>query len=262
MFETTETPATRIAGAAALLAEVRRGRRAKLPGLPEALRPADIAEAEAMQLATYAAMGWSIAGWKVGRAQGGPIAAPLPDVALEPASEATLHLPVGAGMELEVAFRLRQGLDDAALAALRVEDVPALADLVILFEWVETRFAAEPLPGELEKLADCVSNGSCTFGPPTGAWGWADVETLEMRLTVDGIDVAHHVGPHRAMPLAELVLAWRDRCRAIGHAPRAGEVVTLGSQTGLLPVPAAGGLLVGHFAGCGSLTCRIAPLGS
>ncbi|MGK7867118.1 hypothetical protein [Falsiroseomonas sp. E2-1-a20] len=262
MFETAETPASRIAGAAALLADVRRGRRAPLPGLPEALRPQGIAEAEAMQLATYAALGWSIGGWKVGRAQGRPIAAPLPATALAPAGEATLHLPLGAGMELEAAFRLTRALDDAALAALRVEDIPAIADLVILYEWVETRFAAAPPASELEKLADCVSNGSCSFGPPTGAWSWADVETLEMRLSVDGIDVAHHVGPHRSMPLAELVLGWRDRCRAIGHAPPAGEVVTLGSQTGLLPVPAAGGLLVGHYAGRGSLTCRIAPLGS
>jgi 2-keto-4-pentenoate hydratase len=262
MFQTAETPASRIAGAAALLAEVRRGRRAPLPGLPEALRPLDIAEAEAMQLATYAALGWSIRGWKVGRAQGQPIAAPLPEPALALATEATLHLPVGAGMELEAAFRLTRDLDDAALAALRVADIPAMAELVILFEWVETRFTSRAAATELEKLADCVSNGSCSYGPPTGAWGWADVETLEMRLTVDGIDVAHHVGPHRSMPLEEMILAWRDRCRAIGHAPRAGEVVTLGSQTGLLPVPAAGGLLVGHYAGRGSLACRIAPLGS
>ncbi|MBU8537036.1 hypothetical protein [Falsiroseomonas tokyonensis] len=262
MFETEATPESRIAGAAALLAEIRRGRRAPIPGLPEALRPTTIAEAEAMQVATYAALGWRIAGWKVGRTQGQPIAAPLPAELLSPVTEAPLRLPRGTAMELEVALRLRQGLDRAALAALQPADLPAIADLVLLFEFVETRFTPDHPAGDLEKLADCVSNGSCVFGPDTGAWTWPDAEALEMRLAVDDITVAHHAGPHRAVPLAELLAGWRDRCLALGHLPRAGEVITLGSQTGMLPVPAAGGLLLGEMKGRGSLACRVAPLGS
>ncbi|NKC32358.1 hypothetical protein [Falsiroseomonas selenitidurans] len=262
MFETEATPEARIAGAAALLADIRRGRRAPLAGLPAGLQPADIAEATAIQDATLAALGWGIAGWKVGRTFDQPIAAPLPAPTVAPLGTAPLHLPLGAGMELEVAFRLRQGLDAAALAALQPADVPGLADLVLLFEFVETRFAADHPATDLEKLADCVSNGSTVYGPATGAWGWADAESLAMRLAVDGIEVARHEGPHRAMPLAELVAAWRDRCLASGHAPQAGEVVTLGSQTGLLPVPAAGGTLRGEMTGRGSLECRILPLGS
>lgn len=262
MFETETTPQSRIAGAAALLADIRRGRRAPVPGLPEALKPQTIAEAEAMQVATYAALGWGIAGWKVGRTFDQPIAAPLPDVALAPVAEAPLHLPPGTAMELEVALRLRQGLDAAQLAALRPADMPALAELILLFEFVETRFAAGHPAGDLEKLADCVSNGSCVYGPATGAWSWPDAETIAMRLTVDGIEVARHEGAHRAMPLAALVAGWRDRCLALGHLPQAGEVITLGSQTGMLPVPAAGGTLVGEMTGRGSLAVRVAPLGS
>lgn len=262
MFQTDATPESRIAGAGALLADIRRGRREPCPGLPEGLSPADIAEAEAMQLATYAALGWSIAGWKVGRTRSQPIACPLPDATMAPATEAPLHLPTGCAMELEVALRLRQGLDATMLAALKPADLPAIADAVILFEFCESRFIDHRKASDLEKLADCVTNGSCAFGPATGAWAWPDVETLEMRLSVDGIEVARHAGPHGAVPLAELVTAWRDRCLAIGHLPRAGEVITLGSQTGMLPVPAAGGRLVGEWAGRGSLACQVAPLGS
>ena len=71
----------------------------------------------------------------------------------------------------------------------------------------------------------------------------------------------NHAGPHRAMPLRALLAGWRERCRAIGHAPQPGEVITLGSLTGMLPVPAAGGVLTGELSGRGSLSCRVAPLG-
>ncbi|NKE44816.1 hypothetical protein HB662_08505 [Roseomonas frigidaquae] len=262
MFQTDATPDSRIAGAAALLADIRRGRRQPCPGLPEGLGPTSIAEAEAIQLATYAALGWNIAGWKVGRTRDQAIACPLPDATVAPAADATLHLPIGCAMELEVALQLRQGLDATLLAALQPADLPTIAEAVILFEFCESRFSNGRKASDLEKLADCVTNGSCVFSPATGAWTWADIETLEMRLTVDGIEVARHAGPHRAMPLAELVAAWRDRCLAIGHLPKAGEIITLGSQTGMLPVPAAGGLLVGEWAGRGRLECQVAPLGS
>lgn len=262
MFETQATPESRIAGAAALLADIRRGRRAPIEALPEALRPADKAEAEAMQMATYAALGWGIGGWKVGRTAGIPVATPMPDAGLALAREAPLHLPIGCAMELEVALCLRQGLDRTLLAALQPADLPALADLVLLFEFCESRFTTGQKAPDLDKLADCVSNHSCVFSPATGPWAWADIENLEMRLTVDGIEVARHAGPHRALPLPELLEGWRDRCLAMGHLPQAGEIITLGSQTGMLPLPAAGGRLVGEMAGRGSLACRVAPLGS
>jgi hypothetical protein len=60
-----------------------------------------------------------------------------------------------------------------------------------------------------------------------------------MRLLIDDAEVARHDGPHRHAPLFELVEAWRQRCLAMGHAPRAGEVVTFGSLTGVQPLPAA-----------------------
>lgn len=261
MFAAPQTREARIAGAAALLADIRRGRRDKPQSLPAELQPADKDEAEAIQLAVYAALGWKIAGWKVGRSGPHAVAAPLPDAAVAAPSAAPLRLPLHSGMELEVALRLRRGLDAAGLAALTAAAMPDLADMVILFELVESRFAAGATPSDLEKLADCISNHSAVVGPALGAWSWADVEQAGMRLLVDGIEVAKHAGTHRAMPISALIDGWRDRCLAIGHMPQAGEVVTLGSLTGLLPVPAAGGTLRGEFAGHGTLEITIAPLG-
>jgi 2-keto-4-pentenoate hydratase len=262
MFADPQTREARVAGAAALLADIRRGRRDKPQGLPASLQPSDQAEAEAVQLATYAALGWKIGGWKVGRSGSLVFAAPLPDVALSTASATPLRLPLHSGMELECALRLKHPLEAADLAALTPSAMPDLAELVMLFELVESRFAPGYRPNDLEKVADCVSHGCAVFGPALGAWTWPDIEQAGMRLQVDGIEVAAHAGSHRAMPLDQLVEAWRDRCIAIGHLPQAGEVVTLGSLTGLLPVPAAGGVLQGELAGRAMLECRVAPLGA
>ncbi|MBX9596265.1 MAG: hypothetical protein K2X46_18005 [Roseomonas sp.] len=262
MFDAPQTRDARIAGAAALLADIRRGRREKPEGLPPELRPLDQAEAEAVQVATYAALGWSIAGWKVGRANAHVFAAPLPDAAVAPVSDKPLRLPLHSGMELEVALRLTRALTAADLATLTPAAMPELAEMVMLFELVESRYAAGARPSDLEKIADVVSNGSCVVGPSVGLWTWPDVENAAMRLTVDGIEVAKHEGTHRAMPIAQLVEAWRDRCLAIGHEPGVGEVITLGSLTGLLPVPAAGGVLHGEFAGRGTLSITVGPLGA
>lgn len=261
MFAAPQTREARIAGAAALLADIRRGRRDKPQSLPADLQPADKDEAEAMQLATFAALGGTIGGWKVARIASHAVAAPLPAASIAAPSATPIRLPLQSGMELEVALRLRQGLDAAGLAALSADALPDLADMVMLFELVESRFAAGATPPDLDKLADCISNHSAVVGPALGAWGWADVEQAGMRLLVDGIEVATHAGAHRAMPIAPLIDAWRDRCIAIGHLPQAGEVVTLGSLTGLLPVPAAGGTLRGEFEGRGVLEITVAPLG-
>ncbi|WP_431281121.1 hypothetical protein ACQW02_17085 [Humitalea sp. 24SJ18S-53] len=258
-----DTPApsqARIAGATALLIDIRQGRQAPTPGLPEGLRPRDLAEAEAIQLATYAAMGWAIAGWKLGRTGPNVFAAPMPDATVTLMADAPVRLPPGTGMELEVAMQLRQGLDAAALAALRPGDLPGIADLVLLFEFVKSRFIPGTPPDEWDKIADGVANLGAVYSPPLGNWHLADSDPLSMRLLIDDVEVARHDGPHRHAPLAELVEAWRHRCLAIGHAPKAGEVVTFGSLTGMLPVPAAGGILRGELVGRGSLVCRVAPL--
>jgi 2-keto-4-pentenoate hydratase len=260
MPDTAMLSEARVAGATALLIDIRQGRHAPTPGLPAALRPRDLQEAEAIQLSTYTEMGWNIAGWKVGRTGPNFFAAPMPHVATTPMAEAPLHLPPGTGVELEVAVRLRQDLDGGALAALRPEDLPEIADLVLLFEFVNSRFVAGTPPDELDKIADGVGNVGAAFSPPVGAWNWADINTLSMRLLIDDAEVARHDGPHRHAPLFQLVEAWRRRCLAMGHAPRAGEVVTFGSLTGVQPLPAAGCTLRGELAGRGSLLCHIAPL--
>ena len=133
MFDAPQTRDARIAGPAALLADIPRGRREKPEGLPPELRPADQAEAEAVQIATYAALGWSIAGWKVGRSNAHVFAAPLPDAAVAPVADKPLRLPLHSGMELEVALRLTRAIPAAELATLSPAALPEMAEMVMLF---------------------------------------------------------------------------------------------------------------------------------
>src|SRR4051812_23445231 len=91
--------------AAALLVEARRTGRL-LDGLPLSCHPTSVAEAEAIQAAVIAALGESVAGWKVatlnGELMGGAILAPriFASPARVPAGFAPLR-----GVEAEIAFR-------------------------------------------------------------------------------------------------------------------------------------------------------------
>lgn len=254
------TPEARIAGAAALLADIRQGRHAPVPGLPDGLRPLDIAEAEAIQLATYAALGWGIGGWKVARGRPGFFAAPMPDATMMRMPTSPLQLPAGAGVELELALRLRHGIAVADLPGLVPAEMPQHADLVVLFEIVGGRYLRGAPITEPERIADCVANIGAVFGMPVGPWSWPDMERPHMRLFFDEVEVARNDGPHRQAPLVDLVDAWRGRCVAMSHAPKAGEVITLGSLTGLLDLPASGARLRGEFVGRGAVACEIGPL--
>jgi 2-keto-4-pentenoate hydratase len=245
----------RVLRAATLLAAARQAG-TTLPGLPPDAMPQSLAEAEAVQRATFAALGLAVGGWKVGRA--GPVvnSAPMPPPI---PADAPLKLARGTIIEFELALRFRRDLTAAEVARLTRDSLPALADLVPLFEWVQFRYAGAAAPADLEKVADCVSNGGFTIGAPTGPWGWNGVENPSVRLLRDGEEVATHTGPHRAMPLAQLIEAWQARVAAEGAGVREGQVITLGSLTGLLPVPEAGCTWRGEVAGRGALEARIAP---
>src|SRR5271163_1440590 len=102
--------------AAALLLDARRTRR-WLRALPEECRPADIAEAHAIQRLVFAELGPAAAAWKVGA--GSPDATP----ACAAIAEATLYgdgavLPSSSfnlvGVEAEIAYRLGRDLPPRA----------------------------------------------------------------------------------------------------------------------------------------------------
>lgn len=251
----------RITEAAGLIASARREGRV-LPGLPESCRPGTVAEAEAIQRATFEALGLTVGGWKLARGpEGVPISCPMPAEAIWRGGDLVIPLPEATLLEFELALRFARDMEPADLARLTPEQMPEVADLVPLFEFVVNRYAEDAIAGPLDRAAECLGNFGAQIGDPTGPWDWSLVERPSVRLTFAGREVARFEGAHRAAPFAPLMSAWRDRCVAEGRGVCAGETVTLGSLTGMLPIPAAGEEIVGEVIGRGSLRCVVARVG-
>lgn len=250
-----------IEDAARQLAAARRG--APLPGLAEASRPRDLAAAEAVQHATLAALGEGIGGWKLGRHGGAPFSAPFPASAvLEDRGGLRASLPAGSLIELEIAVRFRDAVPAARVASLRPEDLPGLAALATLFEFVQPRFTADAATGPLDRIADCLANNGGAVRASEAAWSLARLDAPPAtRLSQDGALLARHEGPHVAAPIRPLVEAWLARLGREGRGIGAGAVLTFGSLTGMRPIPAQGADYEGEIEGLPPLRCAIEPAG-
>lgn len=213
---------TRAAEAAALLLDARRSGRA-IPRLPEALRPAHLAGAYAIQAEIHRALGRSGV-WKV---SGGPPAAAAPVAILTHAPDA----PPGAeGIEGEIALRLARdlipdpGMSLETLAAAIDAHAPA-------FELTRAR-VVDPAQSRAEKMADdfiahAVVLGTPVAGPP--AFGPFPRPVL-LR---DGADTHAPYAP--IDPLAALLTYARTGGDLLGGL-KAGDWIITGSLTGLPPV--------------------------
>ena len=255
---TKESRLDPIDAAARLLAGARRA--GPLPGLPQELRPRDLAQAEAIQHATLAALGEEIGGWKVGRQGGQPFSAPFPASAtVEDRGGLSVALPAGSLIELEIALRFPAALDPAGVAALRAEDLPRVAQIATLFEFVQPRFAEGADPAPLDRVAECLGNNGGAVRAGATSWSLAMLDAPPVtRLSQDGAVLARHEGPHVAAPVLPLIEAWIARLAREGRGIAAGEVLTFGSLTGMRPVPAGGAAYLGEIEGLEALRCAIA----
>ncbi|HEY8610380.1 MAG TPA: hypothetical protein VIL69_03715 [Roseomonas sp.] len=249
-----------IEAAAELLARARGG--PSLPGLPEALRPGTLQEAEAIQNATFARLGERCGGWKIGRHGEHVFSAPIPASTLitEP-GDRPVTLLADRFIELELAIRFHEPVPSAAMARLRPEDLPRLASIATLFELVRSRFSPSAETGPLDRIADCVANHGAAIGVSTLPWtlGMLDAPP-PVRLWQNDAVIAERTGPHVAVPVLPLIEAWIDRCRREGRGIAAGEVVTFGSLTGMPPIPAEGARYRGEIEGLAPLACTVAAV--
>jgi 2-keto-4-pentenoate hydratase len=249
-----------IEAAADLLARARAGQ--ALPGLPEALRPQSLGQAEAVQNATLAAMREGVGGWKVGRHDGVVFSAPIPaSRVLAAPVHSPITLPAERYIELELALSFRQSVSPADVATLILGDLTALTTVATLFEFVQGRFLPDAVTGPLDRIADCVANDGAMVRATLMPW------TLEMldlppavTLMQDGAVLSQRSGPHVAMPVVPLLEAWIARIRQEGRGIAAGEVVTLGSLSGMPPIPASGASYLGEIEGLEPLRCTVLPV--
>ena len=126
----------------------------------------------------------------------------------------------------------------------------AVGEVVAVFEIVDSRFAAWPdLTPELA-LADLQSHGALVVGSAVPMPPDPDFAETPVRLAIDGSTVVERRGGNPAGDILDL-LAWLASVLAAdGKALRAGDLVTTGSTTGLLPLP-PGSRAEAEFAGIG-----------
>jgi 2-keto-4-pentenoate hydratase len=229
-----------------------------IDALPASCRPADAAEAHAIQDRTAAALDDEVVGWKVGAPSGGVVVRGgiLSSRLLRSPASAPLRLAPKFGIEPEIAFRLERDLParDHDYGRDEIEDaVTALLAIEIL----DSRFAGFPDVPEFHLYADFVSNGGLVLGPDVAGWRDADLINLPVRVTVGGEVVADVIGGHPRqdplIPVIELVNQFRTE-GGVG----AGRVMTTGSycglRTGRAEVP-----IIAAFGDLGTVELRFQP---
>jgi 2-keto-4-pentenoate hydratase len=198
--------------------------------------------------------------WKSGGPRRDPALlahAPLPRAGVyqqegaEPFDVSASWLP-GAGIEAEIALRLGRdvspalaaGLDQAAATALL--DGMAVAVELTASRWLEASAAPEPL-----RQADLLSHGTLLLGPwlAPAARDWAGQSCW---VEVQGQPRLERRGSHALGDPFWLLPYWLRHATRHGQTVPAGCVVTTGSWTGTLPLPAGLSARVG-FDGLGEL---------
>jgi 2-keto-4-pentenoate hydratase len=241
--------ADRIDRAAALLAAAHRTG-TQLPGLPDDAAPTDTAEAWAVQRAVLGLRGIAIGGFKAAVPPDRPgFGAIMPADGLR-ASPARLHLPQGAtiGIEAEIAFRVTSDIP----AGASQEDILAAVTAFAAIELVSSRYADGADLSHAVRVADNFSNGGFVAGPDAPGWRGLDLSNLHVHLRIgDAVIADKHGGNPAGDPL--LPLYWLvGFLPSVGLALKAGQVVTTGSCTGMVPAN-AGQRVTARFEGLGEV---------
>jgi len=239
-----------IANAAALLVKARGGG-PLLADLPADSRPASVTDAHAIQDAVTAALGKPVGGFKAMAPATGEATRGL--IYADTVHASAARIPAAdvpqCGVEGEVAFVFRRDLPPRSAPYSR-EEVAAAVDACAAIEVVTSRYQNSDAVSNLEKLADCISNGAFVHAAPAAAWRGLELGRLKVVLTVNGAPVLDQVGGHpTGDPLGvAVVLANMMREK---DGVRAGQFVTCGSCTGLRYLQ-PGDVCGVHFEGLGA----------
>lgn len=251
--------------AALLLLAARMDPARRLAALPEALRPADAAQAYAIQRRVAARLG-PVGGWKVGAPgpSAPPICGPLPRSGFQ-ASPAGLQgaATLMRGIEAEVCFQLghdlppRYGPDQALLPYSRDEVVAALATAHPAIEILHSRFLDPDQVDPLSNLADTQMHGGFVYGDGTADWRHIDFAAETVKQSVDDGPPLHRTG-NPAGDMIRLVVWLANEGAVWAGGLRAGQFVTCGSWTGKTVVGPAADVRV-RFPSLGDVQLAFRP---
>ena len=222
--------------AASLLNQARRTMQ-PLANLPEACRPATVADAHAIQDAVTVVLGKTVGAYKANApANGEPNRGVIYQDTIHPTPAGIPAAEVPAcGVEGEVAFIFRRDLPPRARPYTR-DEVSAVVNPLAAIELVHSRFGPRAQDrsavSNLEVLADSIANGGFVHAAPVADWRALPLGRLKVRLTVNGETVVEQEGGHpTGDPLGIAVVLVNMMRDTIGV--RAGQFVTCGSWTGL-----------------------------
>jgi 2-keto-4-pentenoate hydratase len=214
------------------------------------IAPRSVAEAYRVQqrVLERLAYGARPQAWKVSPAPAGGeiLASPVPPRLERSPAAISAGTRTILGIEAEVAFRFAATPPGAASVA----DVrAAVGEMVALIELCETRLTGWQQSPALAKLADFQSHGAFVVGSGTRDLD-RDFAAQRVELQIEGRTAARAAGSHPTGRLWEMV-AWAvSHCAGRGMPLQAGDIVTTGSWTGLVPI-APGEEAVARFAGIG-----------
>jgi 2-keto-4-pentenoate hydratase len=211
----------------AALVAAHRGDRAA--ARPQSL-PATLADAMRIQRDVTRALGFEVAGWKVGfTPDGTPVAGPMYASVLQP-SPASRPLPAGGFLvEIELAFRLANDLP--ARSHSREDILAAASEALIGIELIHGRLGELPALPYFAFVADNIGNDGYVAGAGTPSFRSLDLKALRLRFEIDGEVVQERVGGHPQGDPVEPLRAYAETPIDGLGGLRKGQIVTTGSLT-------------------------------
>jgi 2-keto-4-pentenoate hydratase len=163
-------------------------------------------------------------------------------------SQLSLSFFVAPLIECEIAFVLGADLPPRSSPYSRSEVEAAIAAVVPVFEFPDSRVG--PSAGDLVKLADVMNNGALVVGERMEAWRSLDLTRVDIRLELDGRQIAEGIS---ARILGDPVLALLALANAhpLPAPLRAGQIVTTGTCTD--PMAVRPGRYTASFSGVGDV---------
>jgi 2-keto-4-pentenoate hydratase len=238
-------------------------------GLDARLVPEDSESAYQIAHTVTKALGWPIAGWKVGPTKpamqrmlrsNAPTYGPLFERFVG-ASPAVLSFPtlLNPLVEIEYVAKLGRSLPPRENAYLFDEVSEAVASLHPALEIAETRYRHDKhLPPLAAILADGAGSGHLVFGPPIRDWRTQDIEARECVLRIDGVEqrkgTAAETIDHPVAPLTWLA----NELSGCGLGLLKGQLVSTGTLAAWV-VPKPGEEYVADFGCLGRACVTFAP---
>ncbi|MFB4401028.1 2-keto-4-pentenoate hydratase [Pseudomonas inefficax] len=224
--------------------------------LHASLVPADVKEAYQTQQEILRLRRVSAAGWKVGaRSPSASIqGSPLPHDRIYPSASrlATSEFPF-IGVELEIAFRLKESFAPRHEPYSDAEVLSAIGEMGATIEIVSSRFANWPEAPALAKLADLMNHGALVTGQFVPYSGDFDFINPPLKFSFNGASISSTTGKNPAGDPRRLLTWLVNHHIAQGVTLPQDLVVTTGSYTGLHMVTEAGSL-VGEIMGLPALS--------